>query len=209
SGSRVGRSNTAVAGPGAHVEGAGARRTESQSGVEAASGRAGTRDMAPPYPDSARAVIRTGTTRLRQASNTSGAATRWMSGPGANAHNARRMAPSKDIGYVNASVTPLRSASIALMPHAATAQPSFRPTGAPRSRANARTRYSAGGTSATVEDDRRMARPMSAMNNPVTPAAAATATATARNVRDTRTRVRCLTILHTACSSSEMDFLAK
>src|SRR6185369_11971622 len=105
SGSRVGRSNTAVAGPGAHVEGAGARRTESQSGVEAASGRAGTRDMAPPYPDSARAVIRNGTTRLRQASNTSGAATRWMSGPGANAHNARRMAPSKDIGYVNDSVT--------------------------------------------------------------------------------------------------------
>ena len=54
-----------------------------------------------------------------------------------------------------------------------------------------------------------MARPMSASNSAVTDPAAASATVTALSERETRTRVRCLAMLHTTCSSAGMDFLAK
>jgi len=83
SGSRMTRSKTGPLGPDPHVIGEATRRTESQSGVDASSGGAGTRGPSGSAAGRNRTKVRNGSNRLRHPSRTSGAATRWTSGPGA------------------------------------------------------------------------------------------------------------------------------
>src|SRR4029079_8279613 len=77
-----------------------------------------------------RATARGDFTRGRKASNTIGAAARWISGAGTNAPNARMMAPSNDSGWLNASVSVVARPIAAFTPQAAIAHDPRWPEGA-------------------------------------------------------------------------------
>jgi hypothetical protein len=102
--SRLARSVAVLFVPDIHGTGVDTWSIESQSGDVGPVARA---DEGAASRDSPWTLKRSGIRRLRQASSTSGAASRCTNGAGAKLHSERRKAPSSDIGCASASVTPL------------------------------------------------------------------------------------------------------